>query len=104
MGLLENILEAGKRFLNDIHVSRSVECQLKMTNVQGDQGPAKRQKILKKNRELIQEDRRRIIHELANTVGISYGVCQEILIENLIMCRIAAKFVSPTTTRPPTRP
>jgi hypothetical protein len=34
--------------LNDIHVSRPVECQLKMTKVQGDQAPAKRQKVLKK--------------------------------------------------------
>jgi hypothetical protein len=31
-----------------IHVSRPVECQLKMTNVQGNQAPAKRQKMLKK--------------------------------------------------------
>jgi hypothetical protein len=46
-----------------------------------------------KNREIIHEDRRRIIHELADTVGISYGVCQEILRENLNMSRIAAKFV-----------
>jgi hypothetical protein len=28
--------------LNGIHVSRPVECQLKMTNIQGDQAPAKR--------------------------------------------------------------
>jgi hypothetical protein len=34
---LENILLAGQRFLNGIHVSRLVKCQLKMTNVQGDQ-------------------------------------------------------------------
>jgi hypothetical protein len=33
------------------------------------------------------------IHELADTVGISYGVCQEILTENLNMRRTAAKFV-----------
>jgi hypothetical protein len=33
--------------LNGIHVSRLVECQLKITNVQGDQAPAKRQKMLK---------------------------------------------------------
>jgi hypothetical protein len=34
--------------LNGIHVSRMVECRLKMANVQGDQAQAKRQKILKK--------------------------------------------------------
>jgi hypothetical protein len=44
-------------------------------------------------RELIHEDRRRTIYELADTTGISYRVCQEILTENLNMCRIAAKFV-----------
>jgi hypothetical protein len=43
--------------------------------------------------ELINEDRRRTVHELADTVGISYGVCQEILTENLNMRRIATKFV-----------
>jgi hypothetical protein len=34
--------------LNGIHVSSPVKCQLKMTNVQGDQAPAKKpQKMLK---------------------------------------------------------
>jgi hypothetical protein len=34
--------------LNGIHISRPVECPLKMTKVQGDQPPVKRQKMLKK--------------------------------------------------------
>jgi hypothetical protein len=33
---------------------------------------------VEKIREIIHEDRHRTIHELADTVGISYGVCQEI--------------------------
>jgi hypothetical protein len=45
--------------------------------------------------ELMHEDRRQTIHELADMVGISYGVCQEILTENLNMCCTAAKFVPP---------
>jgi hypothetical protein len=57
--------------------------------VQGDQAPAKRQKILKKSRELINEDRCWTIHELADTAGISYGVCQKIWTENLNMRRMA---------------
>lgn len=44
-------------------------------------------------RELIREDRRQTIHEISALVGIGYGVCQEILTENLKMRRIAAKFV-----------
>jgi hypothetical protein len=48
---------------------------------------------LNKIPELIYEDRRRTIHELADTAGISYGVCQEILTENLNTRRIAAKLV-----------
>jgi hypothetical protein len=43
--------------------------------------------------ELIHKDHRWTIHELADTTGISYGVCQEILTGNLNMCRTAAKFV-----------
>jgi hypothetical protein len=48
--------------------------------------------IVTKIRELIHEDRRRKIHELADTVWITYGVCP-ILTENMNMRRIAAKFV-----------
>jgi hypothetical protein len=33
------------------------------------------------------------MHEPTDTVGISYGVCQEILTQNVNMCRIAVKFV-----------
>jgi DNA-binding transcriptional ArsR family regulator len=48
---------------------------------------------VEKIRELIHEERRRTIHELADTYGISYGDFQEILSENLNMRRTAAKFV-----------
>jgi hypothetical protein len=92
MRLLENILEAGQQFLNGIHISRPEECQLKMTNIQGDQAPAKWQKMLK-TYENIHEDHRRTVHELADTIGIGYGVCQEILTENLNMHHVATKFV-----------
>jgi hypothetical protein len=61
-------------------------------NVQGDQAPAKLQKWWK-NRELTHKDHRRTIHELTDTVGFNYGVCQEILTENLNMRRTAAKIV-----------
>jgi hypothetical protein len=44
-------------------------------------------------RELMHEGRRLTISELAATVGISYGVCQEILTENVNMGCIAAKLV-----------
>jgi hypothetical protein len=50
---------------------------LKKTNVQGDQ--------VEKFQELIKEDSRRTIHELTDTAGISYGVCQETSTENLKM-------------------
>jgi hypothetical protein len=43
--------------------------------------------------ELIQEDHCQTIHELEDTVGISYGVCQDILTENLNMRCTATKFV-----------
>jgi hypothetical protein len=40
---------------------------------------------IEKIQELIHEDRLQAIHELADAVWISYGVCQEILTENLNM-------------------
>jgi hypothetical protein len=48
--LLENILYDGQWFLNGVHVSRLIECQLKMKKVQGDQAPAKLQEMLKNSR------------------------------------------------------
>jgi hypothetical protein len=39
--------------------------------------------------ELINKDRRQAIHELTDTIVISYGVCQEILTGNLNMLHIA---------------
>jgi hypothetical protein len=46
---------------------------------------------IEKIRELIHKDHRRTTHDIGDTVGISYGVCQEILTENFNMCRIATK-------------
>jgi hypothetical protein len=53
---------------------------------------SKRTENVEKIRELFHRDCHWTIHELRDTVGISYRVCQEILTENLNMC-IAAKFV-----------
>jgi hypothetical protein len=63
-----------------------------MMNVQGELAPAKQQKILKKF-ENSSTKTHRTIHELADTIGISYGVCQEILTENLNMRLIARPHV-----------
>jgi hypothetical protein len=49
---------------------------------------------VEKIRHLIQEDHGRTIHELTDNTGISYGVSEEILTENLNIRRIAAKLVS----------
>jgi hypothetical protein len=67
------------------HISRPVKCQLKVMNIQVNQAPAKCWKIW----ELIHKDCHQTVHELADITGISYGVCQEILTENLNMCHIA---------------
>jgi hypothetical protein len=42
--------------------------------------------------ELVHQDRRRTIHDIAE-VGIGYGTCQRVLTEELGMNRFAAKFV-----------
>ena len=49
--------------------------------------------MIAKVREVIVEDRRQTTHNVCNSVGLSYGPCQRILAEELIMRRIAAKFV-----------
>jgi ribosomal protein S25 len=59
----------------------------------GKPSTSKRWNILKKIRESIHKDHRWTMYELADTVGISYGVCQEILTENLNVSHLARKFV-----------
>jgi hypothetical protein len=55
--------------LNDIHVSRPVDYQLKMMmDVQGDQAPPK-MKNVEKILEFIHEDHCQTIHELADPLG-----------------------------------
>jgi len=44
--------------------------------------------------ELVRQDRRRTIHNIAEEVGIGYGTCQWVLTEELGMHHVAAKFVS----------
>jgi hypothetical protein len=88
MRLLENIPQAGQRFLNGIHVSRPFECQLKMTNVQG-----KTTENAGKIRELIHEDRRRTIHKLEDPLGSVTEFARRSYEKNSNMHRIAAKFV-----------
>jgi hypothetical protein len=70
-------------------------CQMSVEDDErsGRPSTSKTTENVEKIRELIREDRCQTIHELADTIGISYGVCQEILTENLNMCHIAAKFV-----------
>ena len=43
--------------------------------------------------ELVRQDRRRTIHDIAEEVGIGYGTCQRVLTEEVGVHRVAAKFV-----------
>jgi transposase len=67
--------------------SSSKAGRISVENDEGSGQPStcKTTENVKKIIELIHEGRRRTIHEIADTVWISYGVCQEILTENLDM-------------------
>ncbi|XP_050547198.1 protein GVQW3-like [Daktulosphaira vitifoliae] len=54
---------------------------------------SKTNEIVALNREIIRNNRRLTIREVAEDVGISHGSCQEVLTKKLGMSRIAAKFV-----------
>ena len=49
--------------------------------------------MIAKVREVTVEDRRHTTHDVCNCVGLSYGSCQCIIVDELNMRRIAAKFV-----------
>ena len=49
-------------------------------------------------KQLVRQDRRRTIHDIAEEVGIGYGTCQRVLTEEMGVHRVAAKFV-PRTLR-----
>jgi hypothetical protein len=54
---------------------------------------------VEKIQELVHEDHCRTICEFKDIVGISYGVCRQILTENLNIRCIAAMFASSTLDR-----
>jgi hypothetical protein len=62
-----------------------------MTNTQGD--PQAAQLKLARMQELVRQDRRLTIHDIAEDVGIGYGTCQRVLTEELGMHRDEATFV-----------
>ena len=49
--------------------------------------------MIAKVREVILEDRRKTIHYVCNSVGLPYGSSQRIVVDDLSMIRIAARFV-----------
>jgi len=49
--------------------------------------------IVAQIQELVRQDRRLTIHDIAEELGIGYGTCQRVLTEELGMHRVAAKFV-----------
>jgi hypothetical protein len=55
----------------------------------GQPGTIRMEENVEKVQDLIQEGHCRTIHELVGTIGIRYGVCQEILMENLKVHHIA---------------
>jgi hypothetical protein len=59
----------------------------------GRSSTSKTTENVEKIRELTHKGRYQKIHEFADTAGISYGICQEILTENLNMRHIAVRFV-----------
>jgi len=68
------------------------------TSVKNNQRPgrpstSKTNETVARVREIIRNNRRLTIREVAENIGISYGSCQEILTKELGMSRIAAKFV-----------
>jgi hypothetical protein len=70
-----------------------------MTNIQGDQAPAKQQKMLKKFENSSTKTVAKQSMSSQTPLGSGNGVCQEILTENLNMHRITAKYLPPTLDR-----
>jgi hypothetical protein len=75
--------------LNDIHISRQVQCQFKMTNVQGDQAPAEWQKMFKK----FENSSTKAVTEQSMRSQALLGSVMEFQTENLNIRSFAAKFV-----------
>lgn len=68
------------------------------TSVESDERPgrpstSRNPQVVEQVRKLIREDRRLTVRELADEVGISHGSADTILLEDLGMRRVAAKFV-----------
>jgi hypothetical protein len=83
--------------LNGIQILRLIECPLKMMNVQGDQAPAKRQKMLKKS----ENSCTKTIAEQSMSSQTPLGSVMDEKDRNFGATTTGSVI---TTTRPPTRP
>jgi hypothetical protein len=93
---LEILREAfGEHSLSQIVAFKWHSCRVSVEDDEssGQPSSSKMTENAEKIREPIQEDCCRTIHDLTDTVLISYGVCKEILTEYLNMYHIAANFV-----------
>jgi hypothetical protein len=73
--------------------SRPVTHQLTMTNTQGDPQAAQLLKMLHIFKQLVYQDQNWTIHDTAEEMGNGYGTCQQVLMIELGMHRVTAKFV-----------
>jgi hypothetical protein len=90
---LEMLCEKSRqRFLIDIHISRLFVYQMKTRIFKETMHQQNDRRCWKNLRSHLWRLSPKI-HKLTDTAGISCGIWQEILTENLNMCRIAAKFV-----------
>jgi hypothetical protein len=92
VSLLVKIAEGDHGFLNGFLVSRPLQ-SAKDNEHTGRQITCKTTQDVKRIRELTHGNRPRRIHEPAETVGISYGECPDLLTYNLNIRLVALKFV-----------
>ncbi|GFG29188.1 hypothetical protein Cfor_05006 [Coptotermes formosanus] len=75
----------------------SVEDQLRS----GGPSTSRSDENVEKVRQAVLEDRRPAIDEITEITGVSWSTCQRVLTEDLMMKRVAAKFVSRLLTEEP---
>jgi hypothetical protein len=94
------LCEAFREYSSDSGFWMTFTFQGRSSERSGRPSTSKTIENVEKNRELIHEDRRRTIHEFADTIGISHGVCQ--ILNRKFYHAPHCSFI--TTTCPPTHP
>ena len=90
---MELVLQKRLQSTSGFSASKKEEMTLKMTLAQGRPGASKNDENIEAAQNVIEEDQRITVNQIATSLDISYGLANSILHDNLGLSKLSARWV-----------